>query len=253
MLAFACKRADRPRNEGRAYYSSGVLHDNLGQYQKAIKCYKKFLSVCQRIGDTHGISLSYNCIGVAYQKLAENNPDLYPIAIDYHKQHFQSSDLKGKFISSLNLGLIYDSIGNKDKAIAYSHEALGYAVKISSIVGQTAAVGALGRVGTSKTMINDGQELKQYAERYLKLSSKLNHKPATAEACIQLGRIEQNIGNYMKSIEDFGRAREIAKHVGNEKWENEASIRIGVSNAKINWENKMNDILKKANLKSDVI
>jgi len=54
MLAFACKRANKLRDEGRAYYSSGVLYDNLGQYQKAIMCYQKFQAVCKKIGDTHG-------------------------------------------------------------------------------------------------------------------------------------------------------------------------------------------------------
>jgi hypothetical protein len=31
-LAFACKRAGKTRDEGRAYYSTGVLYDNLGKY-----------------------------------------------------------------------------------------------------------------------------------------------------------------------------------------------------------------------------
>ena len=43
MLAFACKRAGKHRDEGRAYYSEGVLCDNLGKYKTAIAFYKKFL------------------------------------------------------------------------------------------------------------------------------------------------------------------------------------------------------------------
>ena len=37
ILAFACKRAGKSRDEGRAYYSSGVLYDNLGKYKQAIE------------------------------------------------------------------------------------------------------------------------------------------------------------------------------------------------------------------------
>ncbi len=55
MLAFACKRANKGRDEGRAYYSSGVLYDNLGQYQRAITCYRRFQAICKKIGDLHGI------------------------------------------------------------------------------------------------------------------------------------------------------------------------------------------------------
>ena len=43
ILAFACKRAGKSRDEGRAYYSTGVLFDNLGKYKEAIKSYQKFL------------------------------------------------------------------------------------------------------------------------------------------------------------------------------------------------------------------
>ena len=37
ILSFACKRAGKSRDEGRAYYSTGVLYDNLGKYKEAIE------------------------------------------------------------------------------------------------------------------------------------------------------------------------------------------------------------------------
>lgn len=36
MLAFGCRRAGKVRDEGRAYYSIGVLYDNIKKYKKAI-------------------------------------------------------------------------------------------------------------------------------------------------------------------------------------------------------------------------
>ncbi len=66
MLAFACRRAGKTRDEGRAYYSMGVLCDNIGKLKDGIANYKKFLNVCKSIGDVHGEALAYNCIGVNY-------------------------------------------------------------------------------------------------------------------------------------------------------------------------------------------
>ena len=43
MLTFACRRASKLREEGRAHFSLGVLRDNLGQYLKAIEAYTQFL------------------------------------------------------------------------------------------------------------------------------------------------------------------------------------------------------------------
>ena len=54
MLQDACFRANKPRDEGRAYYSRGVLLDNLGKHKEAITEYLKFLELCSEIGDTHG-------------------------------------------------------------------------------------------------------------------------------------------------------------------------------------------------------
>lgn len=54
ILGFACKRAGKSRDEGRAYYSEGVLFDNLGKFKLAIQKYKQFLTVCKQIGDVHG-------------------------------------------------------------------------------------------------------------------------------------------------------------------------------------------------------
>ena len=36
ILAFACKRAGKSRDEGRSYYSTGFLYDNLSKFKEAI-------------------------------------------------------------------------------------------------------------------------------------------------------------------------------------------------------------------------
>jgi tetratricopeptide (TPR) repeat protein len=87
MLAFACRRAGKIRDEGRSYYSMGVLYDNIMKYQKAVECYDKFLQVCKSIGDSHGEALAYNCIGVDYQMLAEKDISNLTKAIENHNKH----------------------------------------------------------------------------------------------------------------------------------------------------------------------
>lgn len=246
ILAFACKRANNHRNEGRAYYSCGVLYDNLGQYHKAIKWYEKFLNVCQRIGDNHGIALCYNCIGISYQRLGEKDLKYYKKAVEYHEKHLNCSDVKGKFIASINLGLLHGLMGDVEKADVHNKTALSYAAQVSSLRGQAAIIGNLGRIGTNN-MITDTRTLKTYAEKYLKLSHEIKHKQGEAEAHIQLAKIEQTLGNHTKSIEDYTKARNIAKEIGNLQCENEASIGLGIVKAESNWNNKANEILKSIN------
>lgn len=128
ILSFACKRAGKSRDEGRAYYSTGVLYDNLGKHKKAVEFYKKFLQVCKAIGDIHGEALAYNCIGVDYQKLAEDNPKFYEDSIDFHMKHKEIADVAGKFLAHVNLGIIYNIMGDSEKASINHQFALRYAI-----------------------------------------------------------------------------------------------------------------------------
>ena len=116
MLAFACKRAGKSRDEGRAYYSTGVLYDNLGKYKLAVVEYKKFLQVCRAIGDVHGEALAYNCIGVDFMKMGELDPVHYNEAIEYHTKHKEVADVAGKFLAHINLGIIFNSMGDHEKS-----------------------------------------------------------------------------------------------------------------------------------------
>lgn len=128
MLAFACKRAGKSRDEGRAYYSTGVLYDNLGKYKQAVAEYKKFLQVCRAIGDVHGEALAYNCIGVDYMKMGEQSPEFYKDAIEFHTKHKEVADVAGKFLAHINLGIIYNQMGDHEKSSINHQFALRYAI-----------------------------------------------------------------------------------------------------------------------------
>lgn len=71
LRASACKRAGRRRAEANAYYSMGILYDNMGVYSKSVSCYKSFQAVLQSAEDKFTEALAHNSIGVAYQLLAE--------------------------------------------------------------------------------------------------------------------------------------------------------------------------------------
>jgi Tfp pilus assembly protein PilF len=96
-----------------------------------------------------GEALAYNCMGVAYQKLGQKNPDYYRFALDNHMKHSQIGDIAGKFIASVNIGMVYSALGETEKAASYHQTALKYAIQMSSVAGQTIAVGNIGSIGVS--------------------------------------------------------------------------------------------------------
>ena len=83
--------------------------DNLGCLTKAIEYYEKFLVICKTVGDQHGEALGYNCLGVDHQLLCLNEKRHFEAAVEYHGKHRDISDVHGKFIAHINLGLLYAS------------------------------------------------------------------------------------------------------------------------------------------------
>jgi tetratricopeptide (TPR) repeat protein len=245
MLAFACKRAGKTRDEGRAYYSTGVLYDNLNNYTKAIAAYEKFLTVCQSIGDSHGEALAYNCIGVDYHHMAENEPEkdqLWQEAINYHTKHKEIADVPGKFLAHINLGLIYNKLGDSERAAINHQFALRYAIQMSSVAGQSVAIGNLGQIGYS-SMNGDNEKLKMFAERYLALSHELKNRKGESGAYQQLGNISLSVGDYDTSTKNFYRAMKIAEEIQDKDMMESARCNFGVANASMKMEEHMKAIL----------
>ena len=148
MLAFGCRRAGKVRDEGRSYYSIGVLYDNIKKYKKAVEYYLKFLQVCKSINDSHGEALAYNCIGVDYQLLGETEPELARKAIEYHTLHENLADVNGKFLASINLGLCHDRLGDSKNSVYHFQNALKHSIQMSNVNGQSVAMGNIGKIGT---------------------------------------------------------------------------------------------------------
>ncbi|CAG9314723.1 unnamed protein product [Blepharisma stoltei] len=249
MLAFACKRAGKTRDEGRAYYSIGVLYDNLGQYKKAISSYTQFLNVCQSIGDVHGEALANNCIGVDYTKMAEAEPGnnaLWQEAINYHMKHKDIADVPGKFLAHINLGIIYSKLGDNERAAINHQFALRYAIQMSSVAGQSVAIGNLGQIGNNK-IVGDNEKLKMFAERYLALSHELKNRKGESGAYQQLGNISFSVGDYDSSTKNYYRAMKIAEEIGDKELLDVAKCNFGAANANLKMDEHMKNILQKVN------
>jgi tetratricopeptide (TPR) repeat protein len=247
LLAFACKRAGKARDEGRAHYSTGVLYDNLGNYQAAIQSYQQFLSICKSIGDSHGEALAYNCIGVDFQKLSEQDPSnssWVRESINYHTKHKDIADVPGKFIAHINLGVIYTRTGDVERASISNQFALRYAIQMSSVAGQSVAIGNLGQIGSYR-LSGDNEKMKMFVERYLTLSNELHNRKGASGAHLQLGNLSFSQGDYGESSKQFYTAMKIAEELGDDNLVESARCNYGVANANLKMKDLMGSILEK--------
>jgi len=151
-------------------------------------------------GDAVGEALACNCIGVAIQLRADGDDELNE-AIKYHQQHLAVADVPGKFIAHCNLGLAYQALGRIDEATANHQHALRYAIRMSSLAGESLACGHLGMLGSA-----DQETSRACTERQLQLARTLQDHRAAEDAYIQLGGLAQSAGAHEQAHHYFTEA-----------------------------------------------
>ncbi|CAE8642969.1 unnamed protein product [Polarella glacialis] len=249
LLTFACRRASKLREEGRAHFSLGVLRDNLGQFQKAIESYNQFLRVCKECNDSQGAALAYHCVGVNYQLLGSGavrsseddsapggdsapsasaaRPELLRKAIFFHNKHRECSDSVGKFVAHLNMGLAYALLGEKEASTVNHQYALRYALQLHSLEGQSLAIGSLSF--SAGVYDNDPEKMRVLIERYVDLCNILKQPRNQASALKKLGILAGQQGNNDQSISYFQQAIECARAQGDRQAEKDCSVRLGIA------------------------
>ena len=192
----------------------------------------------------HGEALAYNCIGVDYMKLGEMDPNNYNDAIQYHMKHKEIADVAGKFLAHINLGIIYNTIGDYEKSSINHQFALRYAIQMSSVAGQSVAIGNLGKVGGNQTYARMNQDkMQMFVERYLELSNELKYRKGESGAYMQLGEILTQKGDYDTSTKHFYRAMKISEETNDGDMKEQAQVNFGMANASLKWNNHIQGIL----------
>ena len=178
-------------------------------------------------------------MGVSYQKLAEEEPKNYKKAIEMHLKHKEIADISGKFISHVNLGIIYNQLGDQEKSNINHQFALRYAVQMSSVPGQKVALGNLGKIGSYNFSTNT-EKLLNFVENYIELSEK--DKVQDPNAYLRLGELLCHKGKYDESSKQFFKAITAAEKDGEKTIKNEAVINYGMATANATWGDKCKQI-----------
>jgi tetratricopeptide (TPR) repeat protein len=89
---------------------------------------------------------------------------------------------------------------------------------MSSVAGQSLAIGNLGKLGAAKgekaISFANTEKLLMFVERYLELSSELKYRKGEGSAYLQLGELMSQKGDYNQGTRNFYRAMKIAEEIG---------------------------------------
>ena len=191
LLAQACRRAGRLKEEAVAQYCSGVLYDNAGQRARAKDCYVRMLVAAQACPDD-GASraarmVAHNRLGVNLHGLGDHGG-----ALQHHEAHLELADAAGKFVAHLNLGLTQMALGLLEPAATNYRHALRSAIRSGSMQGEAVACGNLALVGKQS---GDLETARACLDRYLQLTEALSDTAGAVEAHHRLGDLAAEIGD----------------------------------------------------------
>jgi hypothetical protein len=115
---------------------------------------------------------------------------------------------------------------------------------MSSVAGQSVAIGNLGIVGGNKVYAQMNQDkMQMFVERYLELSNELKYKKGESGAYMQLGEILTQKGDYDASTKHFYRAMKISEETNDTDMKEQAKVNFGMANASLKWNNHITSIL----------
>ena len=73
---------------------------------------------------------------------------------------------------------------------------------MNNLVGQSIAIGNIGRIGT-KGLHDNKEKMKLFIEKYMKLSRELKDKKGEMNAHLKMGLLTANKGNFEEGKENF--------------------------------------------------
>jgi tetratricopeptide (TPR) repeat protein len=205
MLAHACRRAGKLKEEAVAQYCSGVLLDNAGQRAKARDCYARMLAAAQACPDDGAARaarmVAHNRLGVNLQALGDHER-----AVMHHQAHLELADAPGRFVAHLNLGLAQAALGELEEAGSNYRHALRSAIRAGSMQGEAVACGNLALVGKQS---GDLETARACLDRYLQLAEALSDSVGAVEAHHRLGDLAAELGDLQGAGSHFESALSI--------------------------------------------
>ena len=246
VLGAACRRAGRMGSAAQLSFNRAVLFENMGEAAQALRCYKDLLRASLENCDAVAEALACNCIGVNIQLRGEahkaelRGQALLRDAIGYHLQHLRIADVPGKFIAHCNLGLAYQSLGMVKEAAASHEQALRFAIRMSSLAGESLACGHLGAVNK----VADAATAKACTERRLQLARTLNDPQGKGDAYSQLGSLAQSSRAWGEATHHYEQALHVAEHHHDRHSSDLARCNVGLAQGNMMFEDFLKSVIE---------
>ncbi len=204
------KKSFNEKYLGIAYKEAGTSYYYLGDYEKGVSFYLKYLRISENLHDSLGIAKAYNNLG-----MINMNTGKYKSALHYFST---SRNLKISMRDTLslsntynNMGTCYRMLGDYKRAINYLNSALEIRIDQDEIKG---IAESYHQVGTVEMLRGNADLAQGYLEKALAIKQELGDIYEIALTEIKLGELFRSQAEYAKAYTHTQAAIRIAEKYG---------------------------------------
>jgi len=197
------------KNLAGSLHNIGSLFKGQGDIRGALEYYERSLKIWEEIGDKHGLAASLNNIGNIY----DNQGDI-PKALDYYgkslKIREENNDKRGVGSSLHNIGFVYSNQGDIPKALDYFSRSLKIREEIGDKEGVAYSLNSIGLIYNNQ---GDILSAVKYYIRSLKIREEIGDKKGIGVSLNNIGIIYRSQGDIPKALDYFGKSLKIRKEI----------------------------------------
>ena len=183
--------------QGNSFEVLGNIYLNLGEYQRAIEYTNKCLIIAKEDGNRALEGEAYSDLGETYNELND-----FRQAMECHKKHLniaeEVGDRKGKGLAYLNIGDVHKSLGDVPRAMENYKQSLSNAEEIGDRKGQGRAYC---RLGSCYAHLHDLKEAIECYKQHLSIAKEIDSRIQEACAHKGLGKVFLHSSSLNEALE----------------------------------------------------
>ncbi|KAF4654584.1 hypothetical protein FOL47_009902, partial [Perkinsus chesapeaki] len=192
LLASSSIRAGRPARACELLYRMGVILDNAGQFKRALAAYSEALELAIACQDLPAQIACCNSLGIDSTALGD-----YTSALEFHGRALElARDTLERLIAHVNLGIVYERLGNLEASLSHHAESVSLASRLGS---KSAQCMTLGNVGMVSSKLGDSETSRICMEYHLRIQESLQNRGSSYSAAAAEERNMRSVGESVLS------------------------------------------------------
>ena len=225
-------------------FAIGRVYSDLGENQTALDYYEKVQPLFHQLGERGAEANTLNNIGTIYYNLGQTKKALYyyekalplhPALNNYQETTLNADTLAdavrkrgGKAATLNNIGLVYlvyDALGEKQKALEYFNQALPILRAVGDRSGEATNLNNIGHV---YFYLGEKQKALDYFNQALSIRPAVRDRLGEATTLNNIGHVYFYLGEKQKALDYFNQALILIKEVGYRSGEATILKNIGI-------------------------